>query len=191
MKLVERFWTTITIVVNWFTLSPLDAPDDPQFAVTPKIDNVDTAENIRVQNLYNIDPALEYEISTDGHGPKFKPPTGRPDGLPGSDLMCEYPSLGRDWIPCSEAVNRECWLRNTETGEQYNITTDYEAISPPGIVRDYRLVLSNKTINADGIEFPYGKVFSSDFPDGKDFNGTFPGPLIQACWGDVSIFNRS
>ncbi|KAI9766776.1 MAG: hypothetical protein M1840_006251 [Geoglossum simile] len=82
-------------------------------------------------------------------------------------------------------------LTNTKTGEQYNITTDYENIKPPGVVRDYMLVLSNKTINADGIEFPYGKVFSYDFPEGENFDGTFPGPWIQACWGDVSISNRS
>lgn len=58
-------------------------------------------------------------------------------------------------------------------------------------MRDYTLVLSNRTINADGIEFPYGKVFSYDFPEGQVFNGTFPGPWIQACWGDVSISNIS
>ena len=187
MKLVERLWTTVTIVVNWFTLSPFDPPNGPQFPVTPKIDTLHPAENIRIQNLYNIDPALEYEISSDGHGPIFKPPTGRPEGLPGSELKCKYPSLGLDWIPCSTATNRECWLKNTKTGEQYNITTDYEAIHPPGVVRNYRLVLSNKTINADGIEFPYTKVFSHNFPDGENFGGEFPGPLIQACWGDVSI----
>ena len=67
--------------------------------------------------------------------------------------------------------------------------TDYEAIAPPGIVRDYTLVLSNKTINADGIPFPYGKVFSEDCPEGEEFDGTFPGPLIQACWGDVSTIS--
>ena len=193
MKLVERFWTTVTIVVNWFTLSPFNVPDGAQFAIAPKIDTISTAENIRIQNLYNIDPALEYEISSNGHGPIFRPPTGRPKGLPGSDLKCEYPSLGPDWIPCSTAADRECWLRNTKTGEQYNITTDYEneAIKPPGIVRNYTLVLSNKTINADGIDFPYAKVFSTNFTQGENFDGTFPGPLVQACWGDVSISNRS
>jgi hypothetical protein len=80
-------------------------------------------------------------------------------------------------------------LKNTKTGEQYNITTDYETIMPPGIVRDYTLVLSNKTINADGIPFPYAKVFSNNFPEGEDFDGDFPGPWIQACWGDVGISN--
>ena len=190
MKLVERFWTTATVVVNWSALSPFEVPNGPQSAISPKIDSTYAAENIRVQNLYNIDPALEYKISHDGKGPEFKPPTGRPKGRPGSDLECQYPSLGPDWIPCSTAANRECWLRNYKTGEQYNITTDYEKFPPPGVVRNYTLVLSNKTINADGIEFPYGKVFGENFPEGGDFDGTFPGPLIQACWGDVSISNE-
>ena len=51
-------------------------------------------------------------------------------------------------------------------------------------------MLSKKTINADGIESPYGKVFSYDFLEGEIFDGTFPGPWIQACWGDVSTSNR-
>lgn len=191
MKLSERFWSTATVVVNWFTLSPFEVPDGPQSAISLKVDNSRVAENIKIQNLYSLDADLEYEISADGGGPKFKPPTGRPEGLPGSELKCEYPSLGPDWIPCSTAVDRECWLRNTKTGAQYNITTDYEEITPPGVFRNYDLVLSNKTINADGINFPYGKVFSFDFPEGQDFNGTFPGPLIQACWGDVSISSTS
>ena len=62
MKLVEHFWTTVTVVVNWFMLSPCDVPDGPQFAITPNIDIIYTAENIRIQNVYKIDPALEYEI---------------------------------------------------------------------------------------------------------------------------------
>jgi hypothetical protein len=89
MKLVERFWTTVAVVVNWFTLSSFDMLHGLQFSITPKIDTIHTAENIRIQNLYNIDPALEYEISSDGQGPIFRPPTGRPKSLPGSDLKCE------------------------------------------------------------------------------------------------------
>jgi hypothetical protein len=81
MKLVEHFWTTVTIVVNWFTILPVDVSDGSQSVITPKIDATYTAENIRIQNLYNIDPALEYEISDDGHGPIFKPPTGRPKAV--------------------------------------------------------------------------------------------------------------
>ena len=120
-----------------------------------------------------------------GGGPVFKPPTGRRKGY-GADLKCEYPKLGPDWKPCSTSTNRGCWLNNPRTGQQYNITTDYEKIMPPGIVRDYTLVLSNQTINADGIPFSLGKVFSHNFPNGTDFDGEFPGPWLQACWGDVS-----
>jgi hypothetical protein len=51
MKMVERFWTTVTVVVNWFTLSPCDVSDGPQFAITPKIDIIYAAENIRILPL--------------------------------------------------------------------------------------------------------------------------------------------
>lgn len=65
---------------------------------------------------------------------------------------------------------------------------------PPGVLREvhshlccshlrnfteaclqYWLVVDNKTINGDGIDNPYGKVF----------NQTYPGPWIKACWGDL------
>lgn len=189
MKLAEHIWTTITVVVNWFTLSPFGGLDDfepqSQLAISPKFDATHAAESLRVQKLYNIDPELEYEISSDGGGPKFRPPTGRPKGFPGHELKCDYGHLGPDWIPCSSAADRTCWLKNTKTGQQFNITTDYETAMPPGIVRNYNLVLTNQTINADGMPFRDGKVFSYEFPDSEDFEPTFPGPWIQACWGDV------
>lgn len=189
MKLVQRFWATITVVVNWLTLSPIDAPDG-QYPITSQFDTIHNVHGTHDLIPYDIDPALEYEISSDGGGPVFRPPTGRRKGLPGGDLKCRYPSLGREWIPCSSASDRACWLKNIRTGKQFNITTDYEKIRPPGVIRDYRLVLSNKTINADGLTFPYGKVFSHDFPEGREFDGTFPGPWIQACWGDVRKYSR-
>jgi len=180
--LVERFWATITIVVNWLTLSPIGALEGSQYPITAKLDILHGTNN---PLTYNIDPDLEYRILENGKGPSFKPPTGRRKGHPGAELRCEYPTLGPDWIPCSTASDRECWLKNTKTREQYNITTDYEKIAPPGVVRNYTLVLSNKTINLDGIDFPYGKLFSFNFPEGQEYDGDFPGPLIQACWGDV------
>jgi hypothetical protein len=182
MKLVERFWATINIVVSWLTLSPIESSSGLQYPIIPDI------HNIPVVNLYNVDPELQYRQADDGGGPVFKPPTGRPIEFKGGDLECEYPTLGSDWYPCSTKDNRGCWLKNNVTGEEYNITTDYETKWPPGIIRNYTIVLSNKTINADGINFPFGKVFSFDFPNGKEFNGTFPGPWIQACWGDVRAY---
>jgi len=47
----------------------------------------------------------------------------------------------------------------------------------------YTLFVSEKTINADGVPNP----------DGKVFNNTYPGPWIQACWGDtihITVINN-
>jgi len=66
------------------------------------------------------------------HPPKFHAPQG-PEGP--DNFTCVYPNLGRDWKSCSTPTNRGCWLKKN-TGEEFNITTDYEAIWPKGIVRN-------------------------------------------------------
>jgi hypothetical protein len=75
------------------------------------------------------------------------------------------------WKACSSSDNRGCWLKNSN-GKQYDINTDYEINGPTGITRNYKLVLTDTAINADGIVFPEAKVF----------NDSFPGPWLQACW---------
>jgi FtsP/CotA-like multicopper oxidase with cupredoxin domain len=50
-------------------------------------------------------------------------------------------------------------------------------------VQKYTLVVSEQTIDGDGVPNP----------DGKVFNGSYPGPWIQACWGDtisVTVINN-
>jgi hypothetical protein len=105
-------------------------------------------------------------------GPKFKPPGGRLEG-PGADFVCEYPNMP-GYEPCV-LTNRSCWLRNPKTGDVFDIDTDYENRTPNGTVREYWLNLTDTSVNADG----------QYFTDGKLFNSTYPGPWIQACWGDV------
>ncbi|KAF7591618.1 hypothetical protein BBP40_001318 [Aspergillus hancockii] len=79
---------------------------------------------------------------------------------------------------------RHVWLRNNKTGHEYNISTNYETTWPQGRRRDYHIVVNNDTTaNWDGIPFSGAKMF----------NGTFPGPWIQACWGDsvhVTVTNN-
>ena len=55
-----------------------------------------------------------------------------------------------------------------------SINTDYEKFWPQGIKREYWLNVSGQTIAPDG----YLKT------EGKVLNNTYPGPLIEACWGD-------
>ena len=55
-----------------------------------------------------------------------------------------------------------------------SINTDYEKYWPAGIKREYWLNVSGQAISPDGFLKPLGKVL----------NNTYPGPLIEACWGD-------
>lgn len=55
-----------------------------------------------------------------------------------------------------------------------SINTNYEESWPQGIQREYWLNVTDQTISPDGYLKPEGKVF----------NNTYPGPLIEACWGD-------
>ena len=156
MHLTNVFWTSITYVTHLFTLSPLEGLSDNEQA--PLLSSLAT---IHSESL---------------PGPIFKPPSGT---LTGSDsnFTCDYSSMV-GFSNCSTTENRGCWLRN-ETGFEYNIFTDYEDINmtPIGIHRTYYLNVTDKVVNADGLDFTEGKVF----------NSTYPGPWIQACWGDVRV----
>jgi hypothetical protein len=115
----------------------------------------------------SIDPPLA--TPTD---PVFKPPAGNPDD---HEFKCDYSAM-EGWFPCSIPENRECWLRHRD-GREFNIHTNYEKFAPIGITRNYTLYVTDGSINADGLPFPYAKLF----------NETYPGPWLEACWGDVSI----
>ena len=97
---------------------------------------------------------------------------------PGSDgdypFQCEYPDMV-GWESCSTPASRECWLKRTSDSKQYNISTDYENERPLGITRNYTLELNDGSWDADGLNFTAAKLF----------NNTYPGPWIQACWGDT------
>ena len=101
--------------------------------------------------------------------PVFTPP-GAP---PGSDFLCDYRNMP-GWFQCSTPENRECWLRHPD-GREFNIHTNYETQFPIGVDRNYTLTINDGWINADGQNFTGAKLF----------NNQFPGPWIEACWGDV------
>lgn len=109
-------------------------------------------------------------LDTAGHGsPVFTPPGSNID-----KFVCDYSQM-KGFKPCGTAEDRSCWLRNSDTGEEYNITTDYEDKMPQGITRVYYLNVTDSYINANGLNFTEAKLF----------NNTWPGPLIEACWGDT------
>ncbi|KAG8531337.1 uncharacterized protein KY384_002966 [Bacidia gigantensis] len=118
-------------------------------------------------------------------GPIFAPP-----GTPAEDgFLCDYTAMSSDWVACSNTT-RECWLENTQTQEQFNITTPYEDLTPTGILRQYSLEIVDDSYDADGMEFNEAKLFKY-LGDTKP--SQYPGPWIQACWGDtveVSVTNN-
>lgn len=157
MTLVSRFWHVVLRIASWMTFNSvsdwdLQSPQHP-------LGNPLTPEELHNANL-------------DDQCPPWKPPALDPDD---DEFTCDYSHM-KDWCPCSIPENRECWLRNRKTGEEFNIHTNYEDFQPVGITRRYTLEITESWINADGKNFTAAKVF----------NGSYPGPLIQACWGDVS-----
>lgn len=78
------------------------------------------------------------------------------------------------WEMCNEKGNRGCWVRAPD-GREFNNRTDYEKNAPAGLERVINLNLSQMAWDADGTIKPEAKLF----------NKIFPGPLIEACWGET------
>jgi len=110
-----------------------------------------------------------------GGGPIFQPP-----GVPkASPFECKYPAMV-GWESCSTHYDRKCWLREKSTGKQFDINTNYEDEMPIGITRYYNLTLEDGWFAADGLNFSSAKLFKEEgAPDNQ-----YPGPWIEACWGD-------
>ncbi|KAK0714042.1 multicopper oxidase-domain-containing protein [Lasiosphaeria miniovina] len=168
MLLGQRFWTALTCLFGFGTDLPLQKS---------------------LQDLDRLPLDLpSHHGARPSRGPIFKPP-GAADG---SNFTCDYSAM-TNWSECS-STDRRCWLVDKSGKNQWNILTNYEAtttlsdgtvvpLTPTGITRNYTLNLTNHVINADGL----------DFKQGKWFNGQYPGPWIQACWGDtiqVTVINN-
>lgn len=186
MHLGERFWASVTYVVNFITLTPFDnGGANNQAPLLPVSDVLAVQVTAVPTPLIPISDASVVQaavLSTPAAqewtpGPIFEPPSGNPPkGGEGHDFKCDYSNM-RDYTNCSTPDNRGCWLRNEKTLHEYNISTNYEDIkeTPTGILREYHLDVTDGIINADGILFK----------DAKLFNSVYPGPWIEACWGDV------
>ena len=168
MHIVERLWAGLTSIFSIVTLSPFQ-------------DGVGLQSPLRIPSdltPYSSSPATEASspipdvvpVNDEGKGPRFPPPGGSKD----YPFDCEYPSM-HGWEKCSTPSDRKCWLRRISDGKQYDIFTNYEDDMPIGITRHYELELKNGSWDADGLNFPHAKLFNNDYP----------GPWIQACWGDT------
>jgi hypothetical protein len=105
-------------------------------------------------------------------GPIFE----HPNAPEHKQFMCEYPDLP-DYEFCSASDARDCWLKPKDPNSglpTYDIHTNYEDLFPKGITRKYVLDITNETIYPDGCINTEAKLF----------NATYPGPWIEACWGD-------
>ncbi|ORX97387.1 multicopper oxidase-domain-containing protein [Clohesyomyces aquaticus] len=88
---------------------------------------------------------------------------------------CEFP---QNWKPCNNDTNRDCWVIDPN-GKRYDINTDYERDTPPGIERPYSIEIDESPFSPDGTVKPLAKLIDKKFP----------GTLIEACWGDTLIVN--
>ncbi|ORY60974.1 Cupredoxin [Pseudomassariella vexata] len=100
-------------------------------------------------------------------------------------FVCSYPELeAKGWKSCNTESSRSCWLRDETASQplfsQYDVRTNYEKDMPPGIIREYWIeVNENPALQPDGVQ----KIL------GNYFNGTYPGPTIEACWGDTLVIH--
>ncbi|KAI9845232.1 MAG: hypothetical protein M1837_004987 [Sclerophora amabilis] len=122
------------------------------------------------QKLWHAHPVLHRP----SNGPIFPPPYPPSDPPPPDvAIQCDYSAMGKSWKSCNAADDRGCWLSGP--GDQkFGIETNYELSWPKGITRKYTLDVSEMALAPDGVCMPHAKVF----------NGSYPGPWIQACWGD-------
>lgn len=108
-------------------------------------------------------------------------PTFRPSNSP-TGITCSYPDL-QDYVACNSEEDRSCWLKSKFDRPSWDINTDYEAAWPRGITREYYLEISEQALSPDGYVKSLGLLV----------NGTYPGPVIEACWGDelvIHVTNR-
>ncbi|KAK7534576.1 multicopper oxidase-domain-containing protein [Phyllosticta citricarpa] len=95
-------------------------------------------------------------------------------------FTCTYPDM-KGYKNCNGPDDRSCWLKDTSSRQplfsQYDIHTDYENNWPQGVTREYWIEVGEQILVNDGYSKPHGKVI----------NGTYPGPMIEACWGDEIV----
>ncbi|PWY93085.1 hypothetical protein BO94DRAFT_564237 [Aspergillus sclerotioniger CBS 115572] len=76
--------------------------------------------------------------------------------------------------------NWSVWLQSKNESQDKSITidTDYEEYIPQGIDRHYSVDVGMDEADP---KTPDGR----DYRQGKYFNNSYPGPYIEACWGDT------
>ena len=183
MKLVGRLWVALTHILNTLTGSHFQEAGQGlrQHPILPETLRHALSTPASIHTPVSVHTPLPAKVH-DGYdrpGPIFAPP-GRDLGDDGSGFTCDYSAM-TGWKECSSSSDRGCWLQNPQSGASFDVNTNYEADTPIGITREYFLTVGPQSLNLDGLEFPAGKVFRTT----SEEKGTYPGPWIQACWGDT------
>jgi len=168
MELWGRFWVLVTRLLQFTTMSALDGDksQSPMGLATP-------AEHL--EPVFVPPAVAETDL-----GPIFRPPGHRQDNGDGSSFQCDYRAM-KGWTNCS-SPDRSCWLVNKATGQRFDTNTDYENEYPTGVRREYWLDVTKSDVlgnQSDGYTFTGATLF----------NGSYPGPWIQACWGDTVVIH--
>lgn len=170
MRLTERVWVALAEVLTWITPTNFDPFNEFGGVQRPLLDSLEWPVGPSIFDTGATTSTKPHIGDGNPGDPIFKPPTGRPED---TKFRCDYRAM-KGWRPCSTPSNRECWLRHPD-GREFNIMTDYEVEAPIGVQRNYTLTVNDGWINADG----------RNFTEAKLFNDVYPGPWIQACWGDT------
>ncbi|KAF9888532.1 hypothetical protein FE257_008639 [Aspergillus nanangensis] len=107
------------------------------------------------------------------------PPGALPDpGDPNSEpIKCDYRAMVPFGYQPSYPKGHDQWIPHQKFQDlDYNITTDYDVRTPNGTTREYHI-----TVNESDAQIWDGRQSNTRaLADGK-----YPGPWIQACWGDT------
>jgi FtsP/CotA-like multicopper oxidase with cupredoxin domain len=186
MKFLEGLCEALTRALGLSAVSPWNHDTDSQQAIGPSQaqEPPHTVETLFPATPINEDDegiSLQYQKLPQGKAPTVQLPDGPvfapPNGSPG--FFCDYRAM-KGWKHTASRDNRGAWLEkpigdDDSTGGIYNIHTNYDQYAPIGTTRKYHLNVTDQNINTDGIDRPDG---------GKVFNGQYPGPWLEACWGD-------
>ena len=169
MHFFDRVWAGVVYVFSVVTFNPVH---------DGVVNQVPMSVPSRLASPpHSPSPSLSYAPSSVSVAPHvgetdfpiFHPPGGEDD----LNFTCKYPAMV-GWEDCSSSRDRKCWLRRKSDGKQFDVNTNYENEWPIGVTRHYEIDIADGSWAADGLHFDEAKLF----------NKKYPGPWIQACWGD-------
>ncbi|RDH35383.1 hypothetical protein BDQ94DRAFT_186230 [Aspergillus welwitschiae] len=187
--LLESCWTAL---VHFFSFQSLFSSQQYPLAPDGSLEKPSFPDGEH-GNTLPLDNGLEYLHPPEGEldddldipdeidrphleGPSLK---FRPLDTPSDNFECEYPGLDRHFDPPSRD-DRTIWLKKKphRRGKDITIHTNYEDYAPRGIDRHVRVSVTNDTSKPKYLD-------GRDYRQGKYFDFQYPGPLIEACWGDT------